>query len=117
MVSKDCCVEGLSLLLLLQPQLLRTQPDAGEELVRPGSRQPGAGSLLPVPTVCGPPFFSPFSRLWYFYFAFQPVFLNIYFLPCLPSVFPADWPSGGPDGRISLEWETRQSYPLGYRPL
>lgn len=34
----------------------------------------------------------------------------------MPPVFPADWPSGCPDGWISLEWESSHCHPLGSPP-
>lgn len=36
---------------------------------------------------------------------------------CLPPVFPADWPSGGPDVKINLEGRLVRVIPLGLDPF
>lgn len=71
--------------------------------------------LSPTSCFCRPVlFYPPFGCS---IFIHPPSVCGCLFSPMMPPVFPADWPSGRPDGWISLEWESSGCHPLGFTPL
>lgn len=79
---------------------------------------PGLGAILSVLTFCRPVFFHPSPGCSIFiHSGIQPMFIDMDSSLCLPPVFPADWPSGGPDVKINLEGRLVRVIPLGLDPF
>lgn len=87
------CIEGLSSFTVVATVLLGKQPDAGKEVVSPGSLGAGSrgtrglGAILSVLTACRPVFFHPpLGCSIFIHSAIQPIFTNIYVIhACLLS--------------------------------